>query len=159
MDEIINELAKPVWWVSVVVAGIAINLLSSYLKNPLDRTIARTSSWWRSKSVARQKAWERKVERLSSSEEARNAAGLLEIRLRLQSIHMLLLAIFMLLLPILLASAITPLPRLVAIAIFAFATFIFFVSYLTFSRAAATRNALHEAGSKANPSINTDAAQ
>ncbi|MGL4796249.1 MAG: hypothetical protein ACRC23_21415 [Aeromonas jandaei] len=158
MDEIINELAKPVWWVSVVIAGIAINLFSSYLKSLLDRTIAKTSSWWRSKSDARQKAWKRQVELLSASEDARNAASWLEIRSRLQSMHLLLLAIFLLLLPILLASALTPLPRLAAIAAFAFATFIFFMSYLAFLRAVSTRNALREAASKANPSINTDAA-
>lgn len=163
MDDIYNELSKPVWWVSVVMAGIAINLLSAYLKNPLDGAIARTFTWWRSRSIARKSAWEKRIERLRSSEEARTAAGLLEISFRLQSIHMLLLAIFILILPSVLpliqTGESTLLPRHLAIGCFAFAALLFFVSFLAFMGSVTTRNALYEVRSKENPSINTVASR
>lgn len=98
MDEILSELSKPVWWISVVVAGIAINLLSAYLKNPIDGSLARISIWWRLRSSARQKAWKEWIEILRSNEEARTNAWMLEMRFQLLSIYLLLLAIFMVLL-------------------------------------------------------------
>ena len=48
-----EELGKPIWWISVVVAGLLVNLASAYLKPRVDGALLRSSSWWRSKSQAR----------------------------------------------------------------------------------------------------------
>lgn len=48
-----DEFAKPSWWISVVVAGLLVNLASAYLKPRVDRALLRGSSWWRSRSAAR----------------------------------------------------------------------------------------------------------
>lgn len=145
MNEILNELSKPVWWVSVVLAGIVINLFSSFLRGQINRTVLSTSTWWRRRSAARQKAWEERIERLSISEAAREFTKHSEIIQRLQSIHLLLLAIFMLILPLFLSISSAPLPRAVQITIFGFSGLIFFGSFLAFRGAISTRDALHEA--------------
>lgn len=129
----------------MVLAGIVINLLSSYLKGQIDRTVISTTTWWREKSVARQKAWEERIERLRKSEDAREFTKHLEIVQRLQSIHLLLLAMFMLILPLFVSISNAPLPRVLRITIFGLSALIFFGSFLVFRGAATTRNALREA--------------
>ena len=92
MNDIINELAKPVWWVSVVIAGIIINLISAYLKTRLDRTLSGASAWWTSQSGKSKKDWAERVERISEGGEELAYAIALESRQRLQSIQALLMA-------------------------------------------------------------------
>jgi len=43
MQELLDNLRRPVWWFSVIIAGLAVNLASAYLKGPLDRTLAARS--------------------------------------------------------------------------------------------------------------------
>lgn len=50
MDEFTKLLVSPLWWLSVVVVGILINLASAYLKPRLDETFSRSSLWWRNRS-------------------------------------------------------------------------------------------------------------
>ena len=153
MNEILTELSKPVWWVSVVVAGIAINLLSAYLKHPLDKVLGGLSSWWRQRSETRQKAWATRVDRLRESEEARNMAVATEVRFRLQAIHLLLLAIFLLVLPVFISSYGTSTPRVLTVILLATSSFSFFSSFLAHQMAMKTSSALSEAQSKANTSF------
>ncbi len=72
MSEILTELSKPVWWVSVVVAGLLINLLSAYMKSSLDGFLSNISAWWRDKSVKRKQVWQNRVAEIRSSEQARH---------------------------------------------------------------------------------------
>jgi hypothetical protein len=153
LNDILTELSKPVWWFSVVVAGIAINLLSSYLKSRLDKTVASTSSWWRRRSADRQRSWEARVEQISSSEEVRNAEVLSELRQRLQSIHMLLLAIFLLLLPLFTLNSLSPPPQLITTIILGLSAFLFFASFLAFLGSATTASALRSARRRPNNSL------
>ena len=77
-------------------AGIIINLLSAYLKSPLDKGVENTFSWWRKSSEVRQVAWQARIERIMQNEEARKDEIASEFRFRLQSIHFLLIAILLL---------------------------------------------------------------
>jgi hypothetical protein len=43
MSNILEEVLDINWFISVVVVGIAINIISAYLKNPLDRFLAARS--------------------------------------------------------------------------------------------------------------------
>jgi hypothetical protein len=56
-----DELTKPIWWLSVVVAGVLVNLASAYLKPRIDAVLLQSSSWWRSRSQARIAAQERLI--------------------------------------------------------------------------------------------------
>lgn len=153
LNEILTELSKPVWWASVVVAGIAINLLSAYLKDPLDKALASMSSWWRRRSEARQKAWSARVDRIGSSEEARNSAAQSEIRLRLQAIHLLLLAIFLLVIPVFISNSGSSAPRILTAIMFGTSAFSLFASFLAHQGASSTNSALYEAQRKTNKSF------
>jgi hypothetical protein len=93
LERIFTELSNPVWWFSVVLVGIAINVLSSYLRGALDGFFSKSSSWWRNRSEARKKAWEERVDRIVSSIEERNLAIADELRMRLGAIVRLLLSI------------------------------------------------------------------
>jgi len=55
MDELLKNLASPSWWIGVVLLSVALNLVSAYLKAPLDRALARLSQRKRAKFVEEQK--------------------------------------------------------------------------------------------------------
>ncbi|WP_420208304.1 hypothetical protein [Candidatus Electronema sp. JC] len=74
MERIFTELSNPVWWFSVVLAGIAINVFSSYLKGAIDNVFSKSSGWWKNKSLARKKAWEEQVNKLASNSKERDDA-------------------------------------------------------------------------------------
>ena len=50
MDQILQELSEPSWWVSVVAVGILLNLGTAYLKPLLDRLIATFSRRYRERN-------------------------------------------------------------------------------------------------------------
>ncbi|MDZ4057977.1 MAG: hypothetical protein U1D69_13655 [Polynucleobacter sp.] len=50
MDEISKSLLSPSWWISVVVVGVLVNLLSTYMKPPIDSLLARINSVWRNRT-------------------------------------------------------------------------------------------------------------
>ncbi len=47
MNDILSELSKPSWWMTVVIAGLIINLASAYLKRPIDKGMSIFSKTWR----------------------------------------------------------------------------------------------------------------
>lgn len=74
MEKVIEELTNPIWWITVVVAGIIVNIIAAYGKTKLDRTISKTSSWWTNKSKERKQIEVQKLEELKSSKVARYKA-------------------------------------------------------------------------------------
>jgi hypothetical protein len=64
MQKIIDDLATPYWWVSVVLVGIAINLASAYMKGPLDRWIEKRSSRRAEQNGRLRREFELQVQRL-----------------------------------------------------------------------------------------------
>lgn len=68
-----------------------------------------------------------------------------EIVQRLQSVALMLQAIFILLIPQYMSAADKQLPRFVLLASFGFSALVFFASYLAFLKSATTRSALLEA--------------
>lgn len=131
-----TELSKPVWWVSVVIAGIIINLFSSYLKNQLDRTISDTSSWWRNRSTARKQSYDKSVQRIQMDPAARQAVTVREFRYRIQSVHLALAAVMVLVLPIFLNSLAASFPPWANAVLLCFSGLTFFASFLAFRSAA-----------------------
>jgi hypothetical protein len=134
LSEVITELSKPTWWISVVVAGLAINLISAYLKQSLDGLLARTFSWWRTRSQAKRDEWTTRVQAIQASEELHEYELANEFRLRLRAINLLLLAIF--------------LSTMRLAFMFAIVAYAFFSAFLTFIKASDTEKALAEAKNK-----------
>ncbi len=51
MVEFISSLSTLSWWLSVVVVGIALNLLSAYLKFPIDKLLSKISTSWSARTA------------------------------------------------------------------------------------------------------------
>ena len=51
MSSTYEILKTPEWWVTVVIAGIMINLLSGYIKSTLDTRLSRISNWWNTRTT------------------------------------------------------------------------------------------------------------
>ena len=50
MSELVTQLASPAWWISTVIAAVAVNLIAAYLKPSLDNRLSRSWKWWRLRS-------------------------------------------------------------------------------------------------------------
>lgn len=50
MSEFLVNLTSLYWWISVVIVGLAINVLASYIVRKLDVRLSGISSWWRARS-------------------------------------------------------------------------------------------------------------
>lgn len=56
MNEFLSNVNSLYWWISVVVVGILLNVISSYSRDWIDRALSRISGWWANRSdVRRQK--------------------------------------------------------------------------------------------------------
>jgi hypothetical protein len=133
VDEIVKVLSSPAWWISVVVVGIAVNIVSAYLKPYLDSRLSRFSGWWRVRSE-KQKALRRAtIDRLRRSEHEQLLASLDDLRDRSRSLYMLVFGVFMMLLQEWLNIGSHELVRIFVLAI---AGISFFVSYFMFISAA-----------------------
>ena len=62
MKELLNDLLSLRWWVSVVIVGILVNLVSEYAKPWTDRVLSRFSESWRLVVKGQQKHFEEAVE-------------------------------------------------------------------------------------------------
>lgn len=67
MDKLLSEITTWYWWLSVVVVGVAVNLLSSYAKPHIDKWIDRRSERSRVKREKTNAEFEAKVNKLSSN--------------------------------------------------------------------------------------------
>lgn len=94
MEEIISELASPKWWVSVVVAGIVINLVAAYIKPSFDKVFSSFSSWWRNRTNSKNEEREKYIKKLSNDPHLQVMESLDELRQRNRSVYALVLGIF-----------------------------------------------------------------
>ncbi len=97
MDDLINNVGSLTWWISVVLVGVLINLVSAYLKSLLDRVLSGLSEQWKMRSQLAREADEKLIECLRSSAAAREFQWKAEVRARLQTLVSLLLGTLFLL--------------------------------------------------------------
>jgi hypothetical protein len=76
LSEMSTSLLSPGWWMSVVVAGLLVNLASAYLKPIVDHMLERVSSAARQRSATRVAAHRLLVARLGASPEVRIRADI-----------------------------------------------------------------------------------
>lgn len=91
MKQIIELLSSPVWWVSVVIVGICINLVSAYLKRPLDSFLSWASSWWRTRNTAQIESRAKLIARLRGNISAQIYHAHDALRLQISAIVLMLL--------------------------------------------------------------------
>lgn len=54
-DFLNNNLGSAAWWISVVVVGILLNLISSYFRDYIDKFLSRVSGWWANRTDEKRK--------------------------------------------------------------------------------------------------------
>lgn len=86
MDELLKLITNPVWWLTVVVAGLIINLVSSYLRDYIDKLRARFSEKWARRIMRKNADWAAEVSRLNRSKKAQEETFMNEIRYRISSV-------------------------------------------------------------------------
>ncbi|MCM2492710.1 hypothetical protein ACVCIH_05995 [Burkholderia glumae] len=89
----LDELASPVWWTTAVIGSIALKVVADYVRKGIDMLLSKSTSIWSARSRATQEKFEKRVNELKSSKELRDSAFRREIRLRLISIYLMLVAI------------------------------------------------------------------
>lgn len=97
MHEIVELISKPVWWFSVVFAGILINLLSSFLRTVIESQFSSLSKALAEKSERKKSERANRISVLSSSESDLHMAALNLNHMKLECIFDYLLAAVMLL--------------------------------------------------------------
>lgn len=85
MDEIRNSFSSPAWWFSAVFLAIVVNVLSAYLKSPIDKLLSKISTTWRNRNEAARAQYLQKVNEVQNDHELQTAMLLEALSLRSKS--------------------------------------------------------------------------
>lgn len=130
MDNFISNLTSWDWIFSVLVVGVILSVLGSYLRTLLDRFFISISQSWRNSSKANKAKWDVKVQNLVDNPAEKSILVHKELRCRLKGIMFLLVALFLIISPKLLSTVGS---GIVAVQIFGMITF--FVALNFYSQA------------------------
>ncbi len=92
MSDFITDLGSPRWWMSVVLAGIVVNIAASYLGKLLDARLTRASTWWRQRKASVERQRQATLGVLRANPDRRALLEAAEIRSRLRSLVFLVQA-------------------------------------------------------------------
>lgn len=95
MEEFLNNLSSPSWWIGVIIIGIILNLVAAYLKTHLDTRLSRFSKWWRDRSEIRKKERESKIKKLRNNPQEQILFAVSALRFRIRSVHFLTVTIML----------------------------------------------------------------
>src|SRR5712692_2460018 len=93
MEELARNLGSPSWWVGVVVVGILLNVISAYLKPPIDKALSTVSRSWRIRSVALRARRAKLIEELRANRHLQLLFLAAEARHRSRGVVFLLLSL------------------------------------------------------------------
>ncbi len=68
------------WWISVVVVGLIINLVSAYAKAKIDVQVAKLSRWWATQNEKERLERTRRIELIKSSPQLQHLLGVQSVR-------------------------------------------------------------------------------
>jgi hypothetical protein len=91
MDRIWQDMQDPAWWVSVVVAGLVMNVLAAYVKEWLDGFIAQFSRSYRQEMERMSRERRERIATMATNREHLDIARHLELRHKLVGIYMIVL--------------------------------------------------------------------
>jgi hypothetical protein len=97
MDKFLSDLGTGYWWISVVVVGVALNLLSSYLKGPIDRLGSAAFERYKARKRVQGVAFDEAAGKLAVDREAREWTVQEETRLYFKCLRRTLLGIWLML--------------------------------------------------------------
>ena len=94
MEEFINQIQSPAWWIGVVLTGIITSLLASYLKPRIDGRLSRLSVRWAERSKARKELIDEWKMRLQSDQHEQVMLAITIVRKLVVGMIMLVLSAF-----------------------------------------------------------------
>ncbi|TKB07446.1 hypothetical protein [Desulforhopalus sp. IMCC35007] len=130
METVLSELSNPIWWVTVVIAGIIINLIAAYFKPVIDKLFSLFSSKIRKRNQIKETEKLLYIERLAKEQSFFITEQLSELRLRIQSVYSLVVGVF-----VIVAMNMFYIPRIFHIFLMGMAALFFFTSFFAFYRA------------------------
>jgi hypothetical protein len=142
MNDLIEILSSPIWWFSVVVVGILINLISAYLKSPIDKNLSKVSTWWRQRTEQQKVREQEFINRLINDQHEQVMASNRVLDLHLDSIYSLALGIFLMLILNLSESSLQS-NILIRTVFMALASLCFTLSFLSYRRAMVFRDRIY----------------
>lgn len=140
MESFLEQLSSLSWWLSVVVVGIVINLVTAYAKPKLDSSLSSVSGWWRDRTEQQKAERTAKVDFLRSSKDEQIHAALDDLRDRIRALYLLLVGVFFMLLPAFLELGKATKPFVLGLS-----ALTYFASFVIFTRAARTKALLNSA--------------
>ncbi len=145
MEEFFVQISQPVWWISVIVVGILVNLVSAYLKEKMDRTMASTSMWWRNRSARRVKAWAELVSKIRLDEKEYRRALRKQDEHRFHTMAFATFGIFTVISATVMRGEETMINQVITIILFFMSTLLFGVAHIEFSGAKRISDAIKQA--------------
>ena len=94
IDKFLSEATSLYWWISVVVVGVLLNLLSSYMKQPIDRLAALAFERYKARKQRLSSAFETQAEMLLNDRDEREWAVQEEHRLYFRCLRRTLLGVW-----------------------------------------------------------------
>jgi hypothetical protein len=92
MEKFIQDIATTYWWVSVVIVGIIVNIISSYLKPFLENKLSLVSGYWKQRKEKRKEEFESQVALLAADDRLLSIYALREFRYRIRSVSYLVMS-------------------------------------------------------------------
>ena len=106
-DDFSKDIFTISWWISVVVVGISINIVSAYLKNRIDKYLSGISNIWKRRVAIQDDIRKEKLDYLIANPNEQLFVSMQELRWRgratyfgCMSIWMMMMAVFIMINPL-----------------------------------------------------------
>jgi hypothetical protein len=96
MEKFIDDISSLYWWLAVVVVGILINVVSTYIRTGLEINLAKISTYWARKKDSRERKQEQLIALLSDSDKALILYAQTEQRFRVRALQNIIFSLIFL---------------------------------------------------------------
>lgn len=90
MDKFLQDISSSYWWLGVVLVGVVINILSSYLRRLMENNFSKFSQFWQTRRQSRIDDFNRRVDLLKKDADLKFVYALRESRYRIRAIGFLI---------------------------------------------------------------------
>ena len=101
MESVFSDFLKPSFWVVTVLVARLVNLLSAYIKTPIDNFLSSISTRWKNRTLASHAIWQKRITDIATNAEERAHQRHSETSDRLKGVHLFCFAIVYFLLGVL----------------------------------------------------------